>query len=122
MDFFIILIGVIGLCLVPVTMALVAVTIVTPSWHWPVGLMAAIEVGLASLTLFSRGGDGPGAGLGFAIGMLLTLCFAAYAAIYCAVLFWSYRRTSNSSSKASPDRLLDIIMSTYRRTHRNEQT
>jgi len=106
------------LCFWVMTLLFVAVTILSPSWRWPVGLIAAIEAGLVSLILFSRGSDR----LGLAIATLFTLCFTVYAAVYCAVLFWWYRRTSHSSSKPGLEGLLDLMMLTYRRAHGKERS
>mgnify|MGYP001546963409 CR=1 FL=1 len=107
-----------GLFFWVVTLLLVAVTIISPSWRWPVGLIAAIEAGLVSLILFSRGSDR----LGLAIATLFTLCFTVYVAAYCAVLFWWHRRTSRSSSEPGPHGLLDLTTLIYRRAHGKAQS
>ena len=81
----------IGLLLGIIAMFLVAVIIITPSWHWPVGVMTAIGIGLASLMLFGKD-DGPGAGIGLFIIMLFSLGFAGLAAVFGVGLVWWHRR------------------------------
>lgn len=101
------------LCFWAITLLLFAVTIFSPSWHWSVALMAAVELGLVSLILLSRGGDR----LALAIATFITLCFTVYRVIYCAVIFWWHRRTSHSS-----EGLLDLTMLVYRRAHGRERS
>jgi hypothetical protein len=70
----------------------IGVTVGKGSWRWPVAVMAAVGLGLTSIMLFSDGGDGPAAGFGLAAIMQLTVCFAVFAAVYGAGLFWWFRR------------------------------
>ena len=83
--------GMIAFLLVVIALFLVGVTLGTPSWHWPVGFMAAIGLGLVSLMLFSHE-DGPAAGLGLAFIMFFSLGYAALAAVFSLGLIWWYRR------------------------------
>ena len=85
------MIGMIAVLLGIIALFLVGVTIGTPSWHWPVGFMAAIGIGLVSLMLFSHE-DGPAAGLGLAFIMFFSLGYAGLAAVFSAGLVWWYRR------------------------------
>jgi hypothetical protein len=74
-----------------IALFLVAVTIFTPSWHWPVGFMVTIGTGLVSLLLFGKD-DGPGGGLGLAFLTFFSLGFAGLAAIFGVGLVWWHRR------------------------------
>ena len=83
--------GMIAFLLVVIALFLVGVTLGTPSWHWPVGFMAAIGLGLVSILLFSKA-DGPAGGVGLAFFMFLSLGYAGLAAVFSLGLIWWYRR------------------------------
>jgi hypothetical protein len=87
----------------PVLAIFAAITILAPTWHWPVGFMVLIASLLTALWVqhwytASLPGykEGPGGGLGIFIVSIWTTGFAIASVTYIAGLIWWHGRRQGS--------------------------
>jgi hypothetical protein len=79
----------------PILAVLIAFSLLAPTWHWPVGFIAAVGGVLIWLwldhwhaTRMPHYKEGPGGGLGIALVSIWTFGFAIASTTYIAGLIW----------------------------------